>query len=326
MNLGIDSRTAAIFRRDPARRSARVVDYAVPVVFVLLWASGFVVPRAFAPYAEPLSFVAARNTGAAAVLVLLALALRRRWPQTWANRIGLMWAGALLQGFFLMAGYWAIVGGLAVGVGALIGAMQPALTALFAAFMVGEGLLRRQWVGLALGFVGVAVVISPKLASGEGHASVILALVFLAGVACAAYASIYQKRFEHTGDALTRTTLMFVGAAIPAALGAMLFEHGRVVVSFPLVAVYLWSVFALAIGATMALLYLIQKGEAASAASLIYLVPPVSAVMAWLGFNEPIGWPLIAGFAITALGVAMVQTSDVGGQMSDDRFKRSCDL
>ena len=76
----------------------------------------------------------------------------------------------------------------------------------------------------------------------------------------------------------------------------------------------------------MALLYLIQKGEAARAASLIYLVPPVSAVMAWLGFNEPIGWPLIAGFAITALGVAMVQTSDVGGQMSDDRFKRSCDL
>ena len=239
MNLGIDSRTAAIFRRDPARRSARAVEYAVPAVFVLLWASGFVVPRAFAPYAEPLSFVAARNTGAAAVLVLLALALRRRWPQTWADRIGLMWAGALLQGFFLMAGYWAIVGGLAVGVGALIGAMQPALTALFAAFMVGEGLLRRQWVGLALGFVGVAVVISPKLASGEGHASVILALVFLAGVACAAYASIYQKRFEHTGDALTRTTLMFVGAAIPAALGAMLFEHGRVVVSFPLVAVYL---------------------------------------------------------------------------------------
>src|ERR1051326_3818285 len=89
MNLGIDSRTAAIFRRDPARRSARAVEYAVPAVFVLLWASGFVVPRAFAPYAEPLSFVAARNTGAAAVLVLLALALGRRWPQTWADRIGL---------------------------------------------------------------------------------------------------------------------------------------------------------------------------------------------------------------------------------------------
>lgn len=294
-------------RKSGASRAARVADYAIPIVFVLLWATGFVVPRAFAPYAEPFSFIAARNAGAALALVLIALALRRPWPPTWADRLGLMWAGALLQGFFLMAGYWAIVGGLSVGVAALTGAMQPALTALFAAFMVGEGLARRQWLGLALGFAGVAVVISPKLVSGQGHASLILALVFLAGVACAAYSSIYQKRFEHAGDAWTRTALMFIGAAIPAALGALAFEHGHVAAAVPLVAVYLWSVFALAIGATMTLLYLIQKGEAAKAASLIYLVPPVSAVMAWLGFGEPIGWALIAGFAITACGVWLVQ-------------------
>jgi drug/metabolite transporter (DMT)-like permease len=264
------------------------------------------VPRAFAPYVEPFIFITARNAGAAVALVLLALALRRPWPQTRAERLGLIWAGALLQGFFLMAGYWAIVKGLQVGVAALVGALQPALTALFAAMMVGEGLGRRQWLGLALGFAGVAVVISPKLVSGQGHASLLLALVFLAGVACAAYASVYQKRFEQAGDAWTRTALIFIGATIPAAIGA-LFENGRVIVTVPLVAVYLWSVFALAIGATMTLLYLIQKGQAARAASLIYLVPPVSAVMAYMGFGEPIGWALIAGFAITALGVWLVQ-------------------
>jgi drug/metabolite transporter (DMT)-like permease len=286
-------------------RVSRVFDYALPVVFVLLWASGFVVPRAFAPYAEPFIFVTARNGGAALVLVLAVLALRRPWPARRADRLGLMWAGALLQGLFLMAGYWAIVNGLAVGVAALIGALQPGLTALFAARMVGEGLSRRQWFGLALGFAGVAVVISPKLASGA-HASVLLALVFLAGIACAAYASVYQKRFERTGDAWTRTALIFIGAAIPPALGIP-FEDGSVSVTVPLVAVYLWSVFALAIGATMALLYLIGKGEAAKAAALIYLVPPVSAVMAYVGFGEPIGWALIAGFAITALGVWLVQ-------------------
>jgi len=285
--------------------TSRVFDYALPVVFVLLWASGFVVPRAFAPYAEPFIFVTARNGGAALVLVLAALALRRPWPARRADCLGLMWAGALLQGFFLMAGYWAIVNGLAVGVAALIGALQPGLTALFAARMVGEGLSRRQWFGLALGFAGVAVVISPKLASGA-HASVMLALVFLAGIACAAYASVYQKRFERTGDAWTRTALIFIGATIPAALGIP-FEDGSVSVTVPLVAVYLWSVFALAIGATMTLLYLIGKGEAAKAASLVYLVPPVSAVMAYVGFGEPIGWALIAGFAIAALGVWLVQ-------------------
>lgn len=309
MNVHVHSRAATLSgrRTAPARRVAWVTGYAIPAVFVLLWASGFVVPRAFAPYAEPFVFIAVRNAGAAVVLFAVALALRRRWPRAWAERFGLMWAGALLQGFFLMAGYWAIVGGLAVGVAALIGALQPALTALFAAMMVGEGLNRRQWIGLALGFAGVAVVISPKLISGEGHASILLALVFIVGVACAAYASVYQKRFEHAGNALTRTALIFVGAVVPAAIGAALVEHGHIAITVPLVAVYLWSVFALAIGATMALLYLIAKGQAAKAASLIYLVPPVSAVMAWLGFNEPIGWALIAGFAVTALGVWLVQ-------------------
>src|SRR5262249_30235788 len=116
------------------------VDYALPVVFVLLWASGIVVPRAFKPYVEPFVFITARNAGAAVVLVLLALALRRSWPSTRADRLGLIWTGALLQGFFLMAGYWAIVNGLQVGVAALIAALQPGLTALFAAVMVGEGL------------------------------------------------------------------------------------------------------------------------------------------------------------------------------------------
>jgi drug/metabolite transporter (DMT)-like permease len=291
----------------PAARRSVAVDYLLPVVFVLLWASGFVVPRAFGPYAEPLTFVAARNLGAAAVLVLAALAFRRPWPRARADQLGLMWAGALLQGFFLMAGYWAIVRGLAVGVGALIGALQPALTALFAAWMVGEGVSRRQWLGMALGFAGVVVVLSPRLGSAQAHASIGLALVFLAGVACAAYASIYQKRFERSGDAWTRTALIFIGATIPAAIGAGAFEHQHVVWTAPLVGVYVWSVLALAIGATMSLLFLIQKGQAAKAASLIYLVPPVSAVMAYLGFGEPIGPALIAGFALTALGVVLVQ-------------------
>jgi drug/metabolite transporter (DMT)-like permease len=307
-----DQTHPAFVRQLNERRGALAVDYLLPAVFVLLWASGIVVPRAFAPYVGPLTFVAARNAGAAVVLVLVAAALRRPWPRSRADQVGLVWAGALLQGFFLMAAYWAIAEGLAVGIAALIAALQPALTAMLAAWMVGETVTRRQWIGIALGFGGVVMVISPKLETAGAHASVGLAVLFLAGVACAAYGSIYQKRFEQTGDPWTRTALIFIGATIPPVIGAGLFEGGHVIWAAPLVAVYAWSVFALAIGATMTLLYLIQKGQAAKAASLIYLVPPVSAAMAWLGFNEPIGWPLIAGFVVTALGVALVQgKSDV---------------
>ena len=108
---------------------------------------------------------------------------------------------------------------------------------------------------------------------------------------------------------ITQRSQVQILSSLPGKTSSQRSSEGafHVAVTVPFVAVYLWSVFALAIGATMALLYLIQKGEAAKAASLIYLVPPVSAVMAWLGFDEPIGWTLIAGFAIAALGVAMVQ-------------------
>ena len=109
---------------------------------MLCWASGFVVPRAFAPYIEPLTFVAIRNGAAAIVLVIVALALRSSWPDKWSDRAGLLWAGALLQGFSLMAVYWTIVHGLQVGVAALIGALQPALTAMLAAWLLGEALSR----------------------------------------------------------------------------------------------------------------------------------------------------------------------------------------
>ena len=105
----------------------------IPVAFVLCWDSGFVVPRAFAPYIEPLTFVAIRNGAAAIVLVIIAFALRSSWPDKWSDRAGLLWAGALLQGFSLMAVYWTIVHGLPVGVAALIGALQPTLTAMLAA-------------------------------------------------------------------------------------------------------------------------------------------------------------------------------------------------
>jgi drug/metabolite transporter (DMT)-like permease len=297
--------------RDQARGSAGVSwQSLIPAAFVLCWASGFVVPRAFAPYIEPLTFVAIRNGAAAIVLVIIALALRSSWPAKWSDRAGLLWAGALLQGFSLMAVYWTIVHGLPVGVAALIGALQPALTAMLAAWLLGEALSRGQWGGIALGFAGVALVISPKLGTSEAHSSLGLGLLALAGVASMAYASLFQKRFEQVGDPWSRTALMFIGAAVPALIAAGRLERAHIEFAPALIAVWVWSVFALAIGATMALLFLIRKGQASRAASLIYLVPPVSALMAYVGFGEAINLLQIAGFAVAACGVALVQLKE----------------
>jgi len=233
--------------------------------------------------------------------------LRRPWPGSLRDQIGLLWSGALLQGVFLATIYWSIYHGLPTGIAALIGGLQPAIRAIFAAAMLGEAVTRLQWAGIALGFAGVALVISPKLDNAQSHLALGLTLLATFGVACGSYASIYQKRFEQSGDLLTRTATLFVGALIPPLAGAFLFEQRVAVWSPTLILVYAWSVLALAICATMAFLNLIQQGQAARAASLIYLVPPVAAFMAYMGFGEQIEPTQFAGFAVAAIGVAFVQ-------------------
>jgi len=279
----------------------------IGTAFVVCWASGFVVPRVFVPYAEPFTFVALRNLGAALILAIISLGLGTPWPRAPAEVAGLLWAGACLQGFAVMALYWAVYWGLPVGIAALIGGLQPALTAMFAGVLLAEKLLAWQWVGIALGFVGLTLAVLPKIALTQ--ASFVLILGVLAGVASMAYASIYQKRFSHAGDAWSRTTLLFIGASIPAAAAARHFEHGAIDWQPAMIAVYAWSVLALAVGATMALLFLIQKGQAFRAAALLYLVPPTSALMVYVAFGETISLVQLAGFAVSAGGVALVQAA-----------------
>jgi drug/metabolite transporter (DMT)-like permease len=286
-------------------------DSLVGAALVLFWSSGFVVPRFFAPYVEPVTFVAARNVGATVVLAAVAVLCSRPWPTATGDRLGLMWAGALFQGVYLMAVYWAIFHGLPVAIGALIGSLQPALTALFAARMLGERLSARQIAGMGVGLVGVALVLSPKFSSADAGMTIGLALIALAGVAAGAYGSVYQKQFEQTGDAWTRTALIMLGALIPPTLAAPMLERVSVVWAAELVAVYLWAVIALSIGGTMALLHLIRKGQAARAAALLYLMPPVSALMAYLAFGERIWLVQVAGFLVAAAGVYLVQTQGV---------------
>jgi drug/metabolite transporter (DMT)-like permease len=158
-------------------RHAATFDTLLGAALVFFWASGFVVPRFFGPYVEPVTFVAARNVSAMVLLAIIAAAKRSPWPNQPSQWFGLMWAGLLFQGIFLMAGYWSIFHGLPVATAALIGALQPALTAISAAWLLGERIAPLQIAGMGLGLCGVGLVISPKLVDSHAGTAIGLALV-----------------------------------------------------------------------------------------------------------------------------------------------------
>jgi uncharacterized membrane protein len=139
-------------------------------VFVLLWSTGFIVARAITPYVDPNLYLFARFSGTSILFCAVALSMRARWPKG-REALRHVFAGALLQGVYLGAGYWAVAQGLGAGIMALLGALQPLLTAAIAARLFGERLSRRAWCGLALGLIGVALVLAPKIAANGAHAA-----------------------------------------------------------------------------------------------------------------------------------------------------------
>ncbi|HET9903920.1 MAG TPA: DMT family transporter [Xanthobacteraceae bacterium] len=238
-------------------------------VLVLCWASGFVVPRAFEAYAEPLTFVALRNGAALVILSAVALALRSPWPRGYVDLAGLLWSGAFLQGLSLSLMYWSVYHGIPVAIAALVGGLQPVVTALIASQVFDEALSAGQWLVIVVGFAGVALVVAPKLGATAGGFPAGLLLCCLLGVVSIAYGTLQQKRFERTGRPSTRTAVMFAGALVPPAVGAAFFESPRVIWSPEFLVIYAWSTLALAIGATMALLFLVRRGAAARATSFL---------------------------------------------------------
>jgi drug/metabolite transporter (DMT)-like permease len=216
-----------------------------------------------------------------------------------------MIAGALMHGVYLGAVFWAIDQGLPSGLSALIVGLQPLITAVMAGGALGEKILPRHWLGLAVGFLGVAIVLWPKLgAIGGGVTAATLSASLLSVVAMSA-GTIWQKRFVSASDLVAGTAWQYLGAAIPMAAGAMLFETGRFAPTAELVFAMAWLVLVLSIGAIFLLMRLIRDGQVSQVASLFYLVPAVTALIAWLLFDETLNLLQIAGMAVAAAGVAL---------------------
>jgi drug/metabolite transporter (DMT)-like permease len=279
-----------------------------PAVFVLIWSTGWVVAGLAAPYADPLTFLAVRYAFAALAMAGIALAMRAQWPARPADYGHAMISGVLLHAIYLGGVWWAIRHGLPAGISGLIAALQPILTALLAPALLGERISLRQWMGVGLGFLGIALVLQPKLAAldpGMMAVALLPMAVNIAAMLAVTFGTFYQKRFIPSGDLRTVTTLQYVGALLATLPAAWLLEPMVIQWNGTMVFVLAWSVLALSLGAVGLLLMLIRKGEVSRAAALIYLIPPAVAIEAFLLFGERLGPVQLVGMAVTVAGVAL---------------------
>jgi drug/metabolite transporter (DMT)-like permease len=276
----------------------------MPALFVLLWATGFIGARYAMPWAEPFTFLAARFTITISILLVIALAIGSA-RLTRRQSIHAAIAGALIHGAYLGGTFWAIAQGLPAGLGALIIGLQPLITAVMAGAALGEKILPRHWAGLGIGFAGILIVLGPKVGEAVGGvtAATFSAAVF-AAIAISA-GTVWQKRFVAQADLVTVTIWQYVGATALMILASLLLETRTVTLTGELVFAMAWLVLVLSIGAIFLLMWMIRVGEMSKVSSLFYLVPAVTAVMAWFLFDETLNAVQIGGMLLTTVGVGM---------------------
>ncbi len=289
-------------RADPLLR-------AMPAVFVVIWSTGFIVARYGMPHAPPMTFLSLRYLLSVIAFFVWALLSGARWPTDRRQFAHLAVTGMLMHGGYL-GGVWAAVKtGMGAGLAALLVGLQPVLTAVWISLWGGR-VAPRQWAGLALGLAGLLLVVWQKLGFGEVHAgNLACAMVALLSITAG---TLYQKRFVGPCDVRT-ANLVQLAAAFAATMPLALLEAEPMrwllpsgAINRELVGAVAWSVLGLTLGGSSLLYLLIQRGAATTVTSLMYLVPPTTALMAWVLFGEPITALIVAGMALTAVGVSLV--------------------
>ena len=292
-------------------RRARAWIQAMPVVFVLIWSTGFIVARYGMPHAPPFTFLLVRYLLSIACFLPWILWARLPWPQDRRQWWHLAVTGILMHAGYL-GGVWAAVkAGMGSGLSSLIVGFQPVLTALWLSYSLRgsdqPGVSSRQWLGLSLGFAGLLMVVWRKLIGGSplDHVTPWNLALALGALLSITVGTLYQKRFVQPCDVRSANTVQLIAAAAVTAPLAWL-EPEAMRWNAELAGAMAWSVLGLTLGGSSLLYVLIQRGAAASVTSLMYLVPPTTAILAWLLFGEAITVATLLGTALTAIGVSLV--------------------
>ena len=276
---------------------------ATPLIFVISWSTGNIFTKLGLPHAEPFTFLAIRFAVATLLLAVIALVFRAPWPSSPRVVGHILVAGSLVYTVYLCAVFVAIDQGVSTGTAALISGLQPILTACVVGRILGEMVTPRQWIGLALGLVGVTLVVWRKLAIDEGtEFGMAFATLAMLGLTLG---TSYQKRFCAGMDLKSGTAIQLAGSAVAALVLAVFFETREVAWTSEFVLALSWLIVVLTVGAYMLLFYLLAIGAASKVASLFYLTPPTTAVMGYFVFNETFGVLALIGMAVAVVGYMM---------------------
>jgi drug/metabolite transporter (DMT)-like permease len=293
------------------RRFEDFAVFAAPAVFVLLWSSGFVGAKLGLHYAEPLTYLLLRMIGVLVLLAIIIVLTRPKWPDS-AGMAHSAATGLMVHGLYLGGVFVAIGHGLSAGLAALFVSLQPLLTSTIANRWLGERVVARQWLGLALGLLGVYLVLHDKTASGPATPFAWISVtVGLIGITVG---TLYQKRYGGGIDWRPALLIQYGAAAILFCFGAFAFETRVVHWTAEFVFALGYLVVVLSIGAVWLYYFMIRRAAATRVVSLFYLTPPVTALMAWALFGERLAPLALVGMAVCVAGVFLVNWRASGNQ------------
>lgn len=281
----------------------------IPALFVFFWSTGFIGAKFGLPYAEPFTFLFIRMILTSAILLVVLLVLKKRWPENWKLSTHVAVSGILIHVGYLGGVFYAISLGLPSGLAALIAGLQPLITALAANPILGERIKTIQWVGLFLGIIGVVLVLSekldiqnPGLLGSFGIAAVFWAFGAVISITAS---SLYQKKYCTSMPLMSGTFIQYAAATIVYSGLAFGFETMHVNWTGEFFFALFWLIFVPSFGGISLLMWMIKQGAASKVASLFYLVPPLTAIEAYFLFDETLGLAALVGMVVVCIGVAL---------------------
>ncbi|MEO0010594.1 MAG: hypothetical protein RIQ39_183 [Actinomycetota bacterium] len=284
----------------------KILERYAPGIFVIIWASGFIVAKYAFQNSDVIFFLSIRLFIAAAILAVITKAMKQSLRLSKNELVASIAIGIALHAIYLGGVWQAIAEGSPSGIASVITSLQPVLVSIVAIRLLGEALTRRQFFGLILGLLGVILVLKPAF-SGAGEMTALALILLIAALGGSTSATLMQKKLGKSIPLLAGTTYQFLIAG--AVLGVYSLAAGETSIEWNLQSslAMAWAVLVTSIVAILLLLWMLTKGSAARVSSLLYLVPPMTAIQAFILFSEKLNPQAIIGIAMTALGVAMVQ-------------------